>query len=101
MGNMGTDTYDSANKAKDYGTNYQKPIGSETYDSNTRAGNLGSGVNTGAYGSATQDYGSNPMNTGIGESQMSNKMDSEFCKASQPHLPASPLATSILTAHFK
>ncbi|KAJ5805467.1 uncharacterized protein N7503_003069 [Penicillium pulvis] len=78
MGNMGTDTYDSANKAKDYDTGYQKPIGSETYGSNTRAGDLGSGMNTDSYGSATQDYGSNPMNTGIGESQMSNKMDSGF-----------------------
>jgi len=78
MGNMGTDTYDSANKAKDYDTYQSRPIGSETYDSNPRAGNLGSGMNTDSYGSATQDYGSNPMNTGMGESQMSNKMDSGF-----------------------
>lgn len=91
MGNMGTDTYDSANKAKDYDTGYQKPIGSETYGSNTRAGDLGSGMNTDSYGSATQDYGSNPMNTGIGESQVSNKMDSGFGKTSTPHLAFGPL----------
>jgi len=74
---MGTDTYDSANKAKDYDTGYQsKPIGSGRYDSNPRAGNLGSGMNTGSYGSATQEYGSNPMSTGFGDSPMANKMDS-------------------------
>ncbi|KAJ5667089.1 hypothetical protein N7507_002953 [Penicillium longicatenatum] len=78
MGNMGTDTYDSANKAKNYDTYQSKPIGSETYDSSNRAGNFGSGMNTDSYGSATQGYGSNPINTGMGESQMSNKMDSGF-----------------------
>ncbi|KAJ6092767.1 hypothetical protein N7486_008056 [Penicillium sp. IBT 16267x] len=79
MGNMGTDTYGSANKAKDYDTGYQsKPIGSGRYDSNIGTGTLGSGMNTDSYGSATQGYGSNPMNTGIGDSPMANKMDSGF-----------------------
>ncbi|KAJ5628853.1 hypothetical protein N7490_011081 [Penicillium lividum] len=96
--NLGTDTYDSANKApfKDYSagsTGYnQKPIGSEAYDSKNRGGNLGSGLNTDSYGSGntdsygsgntdsygsgTKDYGSNTMNTGTGDSQMTNPMDS-------------------------